>query len=234
MKIAIMQPYFIPYIGYFQLINAVDQFIIYDDIQYTKKGWINRNRVLINNKDAYITLPLKKDSDYADIKDRYLAESWDSERNKILNRLRANYRRAPYFEVTYPLAEKILLFDNVNLFNFLLQSIRTILDHLNIRTNIIISSTLDVDKTFKSEKKVIAICEKMNSSDYVNAIGGVSLYNKEHFFDQNITLHFLKTKNIQYQQFGKPFIASLSIIDMLMFNSVDSVISMINEQYELV
>ena len=114
MKIAIMQPYFIPYIGYFQLINAVDKFIVYDDIQYTKKGWINRNRVLVNNKDSYITLPLKKNSDYADIKDRHLAESWNSERNKISNRLMANYRKAPYFEITYPLVDKILSFDNVN------------------------------------------------------------------------------------------------------------------------
>ena len=86
MKIALMQPYFIPYIGYFQLINAVDQFIIYDDIQYTKKGWINRNRILVNNSDAYITLPLKKDSDYADIKDRHLAASWNSDRKKILEK----------------------------------------------------------------------------------------------------------------------------------------------------
>ena len=194
MKIAIMQPYFIPYIGYFQLINAVDKFIVYDDIQYTKKGWINRNRVLVNNKDSYITLPLKKHSDYADIKDRQLAESWNSERNKILNRLRANYRRAPYFEITYPLVDKILSFDNVNLFNYLLQSLKVILNHLDIDTPIIVSSTLGIDKALKSEEKVIAICKKINASDYVNAIGGVSLYNKENFFDQNITLHFLKNK----------------------------------------
>lgn len=234
MKIAIMQPYFIPYIGYFQLINAVDHFIIYDDIQYTKKGWINRNRLLVNNKDAYITLPLKKDSDYADIKDRYLAASWDRERKKILGRLTANYKKAPYFRKTYPLIEKILLFDNINLFEYLLQSIRVILDHLNIDTPITISSTLDIDQTLKSQDKVIAICKKNNASDYLNAIGGISLYNKEHFSDQDITLHFLKTGNIQYQQFGKEFVASLSIIDMLMFNSVDSVISMVNEKYELV
>ena len=234
MKIAIMQPYFIPYIGYFQLINAVDQFIIYDDIQYTKKGWINRNRILVNSKDAYITLPLKKDSDYADIKDRYLAESWGLERKKIVNRLMANYKRAPYFEETYPLIEGILLFDKVNLFEYLIQSINLVLRHLNILTPIIISSTLDVDRTLKSQEKVIGICKQMDASDYVNPIGGICLYNKQHFSNQNIALRFLKTANIQYHQFNNAFIPSLSIIDVLMFNSVDSVISMINEKYELV
>ena len=234
MKLAIMQPYFIPYIGYFQLINWVDQFIIYDDIQYTKKGWVNRNRVLVNSNDAYITLPLKKDSDYADIKDRYLAESWDSDRKKIINRIIENYRGAPYFEETYPLIEKILLFENNNLFKFLLQSLTLILNHLNIHTPIIISSTLGIDKTLKSQDKVIAICKNMEASDYVNPIGGISLYDKDHFSDQNISLHFLKTEIIQYQQFGNTFVPSLSIIDMLMFNSIENVISMINEKHDII
>ncbi|OUR90536.1 hypothetical protein A9Q81_18790 [Gammaproteobacteria bacterium 42_54_T18] len=234
MKLAIMQPYFIPYIGYFQLINAVDQFIIYDDIQYTKKGWVNRNRVLVNHKDAYITLPLKKDSDYADIRDRCLAESWGLERDKILNRLMANYKKAPYFEETYPPIEGILLFDKVNLFEYLLHSLKVILGHLNIHTPIIISSDVNVDKTLKSQEKVIAICRKMNASNYINPIGGTCLYNKNNFNQQNIELHFLKTQKIQYQQFENIFIPSLSIIDVLMFNSVDRVKSMINEKYELV
>lgn len=234
MKLAIMQPYFIPYIGYFQLINRVDQFIIYDDIQYTKKGWVNRNRILVNSNDAYITLPLKKDSDYADIKDRYLAESWDSDKKKIISRLIENYRRAPYFEETYPLIEKILLFENTNLFKFLLQSLKLLLNHLNIHTPIIISSTLGIDKTLKSQEKVIAICKKMEASDYVNPIGGISLYDKGHFSNQNISLHFLKTENIKYQQFGNTFVPSLSIIDMLMFNSIENVMSMINEKHDLI
>ena len=87
MKVGIMQPYFFPYIGYFQLMNAVDEFVVYDNIEFTKKGWINRNRILVNGKDAFITISLKKDSDYLDVRDRYLADSWSSDRVKMLNRM---------------------------------------------------------------------------------------------------------------------------------------------------
>src|SRR4030042_5533275 len=98
MKIAIMQPYFLPYIGYFQLMNAVDEFVIYDNIEFSKKGWINRNRILVNGKDSYITIPLKKDSDYLDVRDRYLAETWSSEKIKMLKRIIGSYRKAPRFD----------------------------------------------------------------------------------------------------------------------------------------
>ena len=93
MRIAIMQPYLFPYIGYFQLMNAVDEFVIYDNIEFTKKGWINRNRILVNGRDSFITVPLKKDSDYLDVRDRYLADSWPSERVTILYRIKQSYRR---------------------------------------------------------------------------------------------------------------------------------------------
>jgi hypothetical protein len=110
-KIAIMQPYFFPYIGYFQLINAVDEFVVYDNIEYTKKGWINRNRILVNSQDAYITLPLKRDSDYLDIRERFLADSWSRESKVMLNRIAGAYRNAPNFRLVYPLIEKCILFD---------------------------------------------------------------------------------------------------------------------------
>jgi hypothetical protein len=97
-KIAIMQPYFFPYIGYFQLINAVEEFVIYDNIEFTKKGWINRNRILVNGADSYISLPLKKDSDFLHVKDRFLADTWDQDRKKMLNRITESYRKAPFYK----------------------------------------------------------------------------------------------------------------------------------------
>ena len=103
MKLAIMQPYFMPYIGYFQLINSVDKFIIYDNIQYTKKGWINRNRILVNGKDQLITLPIKKDSDYLDVIERELSESWDKDKNKMLNVIKSSYSKSPYFQEVFSL-----------------------------------------------------------------------------------------------------------------------------------
>ena len=98
MKLAIMQPYFLPYIGYFQLIAAVDQFIVYDNIKYTKKGWINRNRLLQNGTDTVFSIPLSKDSDALDIRERQIAA--DFRRDKLLKQIAEAYRKAPYFGQT--------------------------------------------------------------------------------------------------------------------------------------
>ena len=135
-----MQPYFFPYIGYFQLMAAVDMFIVYDNIKYTKKGWINRNRMLQNGKDVMFSLPLKSDSDALDVRDRELAA--DFNRDKLLNQFKAAYRRAPYFAQTFPLVEQIVRHQDTNLFRFLHHSIVKTCEHLGITTEIRISSDI--------------------------------------------------------------------------------------------
>ena len=120
-KIAIMQPYIFPYIGYFHLINSVDEFIIYDNIQYTKKGWINRNRILSNGEDTILTFPLKKDSDYLDVKDRILADVWDKEKIKLLNKIQISYKNSPEYNLVYPIIEECILHQETNLFKFILK-----------------------------------------------------------------------------------------------------------------
>ena len=138
MKLAIMQPYFFPYIGYFQLMNAVEEFVIYDNIEFTKKGWINRNRILVKGKDSYITLPLKKDSDYLDVRDRYLSEIWSNEKRKILNRLTTSYKKSAYFDLVFHILERCLSFEEQNLFKFILNSLDQIKKYLEIETSIFI------------------------------------------------------------------------------------------------
>ena len=235
MKIAIMQPYFFPYVGYFQLMNAVDEFIVYDNIKYTKKGWINRNRILVNGKDVYITVPLKKDSDCLDVRDRYLASAWFlEEKNKMLNKIRESYRRAPYFDNTYPVIEKCILFDDGNLFRFLINSLNLIKEYLGIRTSLFKSSAIPIDHRLRAEKKVIAICKARKADVYLNPIGGVELYEKDNFKNEGIVLHFLETNNITYKQFNYDFIASLSIIDMMMFNSREEIKKYLDSNYSLI
>ena len=185
MKLAIMQPYFFPYIGYFQLMNAVDEFVIYDNIKYTKKGWINRNRILVNGKDDYINLPLKKDSDYLDVRDRSLAEIWLAERTKMLNRIKESYKKSPYFEYTYPVIEKCIFFEETNLFKFIFNSLNVIKDHLEIPGSFIVFSTIPIDHALKAEEKVIAICKAKKADVYINPIGGVELYDKDVFKRRN-------------------------------------------------
>ena len=111
-KIAIMQPYFFPYIGYWQLMNAVDQFVLYDNIQYTKKGWITRNRFLRDGNAIYFSLPIKKDSDYLNICDRYLTDGFEKEASKILRQIKSAYKRAPHFIDAFDLFEDCLIYKN--------------------------------------------------------------------------------------------------------------------------
>lgn len=231
MKVGIMQPYFLPYIGYFQLLNAVDKYVIYDNIQYTKKGWINRNRILQNGKDILISIPLEKDSDYLDVRDRFITEGFD--RKKLLNQIKESYRKAPYWDAVMPLIDDIINYYDKNLFRFIFNSVERICRYLDIDTDIIISSALDIDHSLKGQGKVIAICKKIGATDYYNAIGGQELYNGDDFKKENINLHFLSTNTIEYKQLGNEFVPWLSILDVMMFNSVDKIKDMLNN-YKLV
>lgn len=234
MKIAIMQPYFFPYIGYFQLMNAVDEFVIYDNIEFTKKGWINRNRILVDGKDTYITLPLKKDSDYLNVKERYLAEIWPTERKKMLNRIIESYRKSPHFNTVYPIIEKCFLFEEKNLFQFILNSIDAINGYLGISTSLIISSSIPIDHQLRAENKVLGICKSQNADFYINPIGGTELYNKDDFKKEGINLFFLKTGDIKYKQFHNDFVPFLSIIDVMMFNSKEEINKHLESSFTLV
>jgi len=229
-----MQPYFFPYIGYFQLINAVDEFVIYDNIQFTKKGWINRNRILVNGQDTYITLPLKRDSDYLDVCERFLADSWFQEKKAMLNRIAGAYRKAPHFEQVYPLIEKCIAFDENNLFRFILNSLSLVNEYLQISTPLVVSSTILINHELKAEEKVIALCRARNATEYLNPIGGVSLYQKEYFRRENMDLYFIKSNDMIYKQLDHDFVPWLSIIDVMMFNSRDEIKKYLSASYTLI
>ena len=229
MRVGIMQPYLFPYIGYFQLIAAVDLFIVYDNIKYTKKGWINRNRILQNGKDVMFSLPLKRDSDYLDVYQRELSS--DFNRDKLLNQFKEAYRHAPYFAEIFPLIEQVVCYKDVNLFRFLYNSIERTCEHLGITTEIRISSDIAIDHDLKNQDKVLALCEAVGATSYINAIGGIELYSKETFRAKGIELQFIKAKPFEYEQLIEPFIPWLSIIDVMMFNSLNVIKSRLAEFY---
>lgn len=216
-SIAIMQPYFCPYIGYFQLIQSADVFVIYDNIEYTKKGWINRNRFLANGEAATFSLALKKDSDHLDVRERFLAENFD--RRKLLNRIEGAYRKAPYFDDVLPLLKSVVLNEQQNLFAFIHHSVAEVCDYLGITTRIVRSSHVEIDHSLRGQDKVVAICQAFQADTYINPIGGRELYAKETFRNQGLELRFLQTGDIVYPQLGAEFVASLSIIDVMMFNA---------------
>ena len=236
MKIAIMQPYFFPYLGYFQLINAVDIFIVYDNIQFTKKGWGRRNRMLLNGKAKMFSLPLKNASGFLDIKERCLADDYLLTNKKTLRQLENAYSKAPHFHKVFPLLQRCFLFKkHDNLFDFLLFSINEICSFLEIESTIKISSVLDDEgECLRNKKRIIRLCEKLNATMYINPIGGQQLYDKSEFDEQGLILKFLKMHKIQYQQLDSMnFIPNLSIIDVMMFNDKSTIKNFLGN-YDLV
>ena len=231
-SLAVMQPYFLPYIGYFQLIGAVDVFVVYDNIKYTKKGWINRNRMLRDGRDVLFSLPLKGDSDSLDICQRQLAA--DFNRAKLLNQFIGGYRHAPCFAETFPLIEQIVQYAETNLFLFLHHSIVRICQHFGIGTEIRRSSEIAIDHDLKYQDKVLALCTVVGASSYLNAIGGMDLYSQQAFRERGIELKFIRSKPFEYAQFGNPFVPWLSIIDVMMFNPLDTIKTCIATNHELI
>ena len=197
MKIAIMQPYFFPYIGYFQLINVVDQFVIYDDVNYIKRGWINRNRILFNRMDQLITLKLEKPSTSKPINKHIIF----SDNKNIKETIRRAYSKSVCFNKVFPLVEKALDNPERNLSNYLEFSIKEICNYLEIDTEILISSKLKKNNNLRGEEKIIEICKVLSASQYINPIGGMNLYSGKRFKQEGIDLSFLKTRDFNYKQY---------------------------------
>lgn len=229
-KLAIMQPYFMPYIGYFQLIAAVDLFIVYDNIKYTKKGWINRNRILRNGADVMVSLPLAAASDSCDVIERQLAA--DFKPQKLLAQIAGAYRAAPFFRETTPLIERIVMFEDWNLFRFNLHSIQQVCAHLGVATPVRVSSDFAIDPSLTAQDKVLALCEAAGADIYVNPIGGVGLYAREAFQARGIELRFQRADPFDYPQFGADFVPWLSIIDVLMFNPIDRIVECLSSGWK--
>ncbi len=216
MTVAIMQPYFLPYIGYFQLINAVDKFIFYDDVNFIKNGWINRNRIIINNKINYLTVQLNGASSNKLINEVEFTDN----RNKLISTINLAYKRAPYFNQVFPLINDILVFQTSSISELAIFSIEMVSEFLSINTIFEVSSLKYSDtKGLEKAERLKEICHRNEACKYINPIGGQGLYNKDDFRSANIDLHFLKTNFIKYKQFQHDFISNLSIIDVLMFNN---------------
>lgn len=231
MKLGIMQPYYFPYIGYWQLINAVDKYVIYDDVNFIKGGWINRNRILMNGQAKMINLKMNGASPNKLI--NQVEVSGDIVYNKkLLKTIESCYKKAPYFAKGYPIIENIIIKNEKNLAKYLEYSIRNICDYLGISTEVIISSKINKNNDLKGQDKVIEICNILDADEYCNAIGGQDLYSYDDFKDNGINLRFLKTGKVEYKQFKNEFVSNLSIVDMIMFNSVEDINNML-KIYEL-
>lgn len=231
MKIGIMQPYFFPYIGYWQLINIVDKYVVYDDVNYINRGWINRNRILVEGIPKYFNLPILGASQNKLI-NQIRMNSDHKLKIRNLQILKSSYKKAPYFKSVYPLIEDIILYNEENMANYIFNSLKKICGFLGIKTELIKSSRLKKDCTLKGQEKIIDICKLLEATDYYNAVGGKELYSSLAFSKRDLHLYFLKTDDIKYKQFENEFQSNLSIIDVMMFNSLEEIRNMLY-QYTL-
>lgn len=221
MKLGIMQPYLFPYIGYYQLIQAVDKFVIYDDVTFIKGGWINRNNILgQGNKAQAFTLPLAGASSNLKINEINIDQKqWPHFKKKFRKSLEQQYRKAPFFENTCSIINECLEFQDHNLSNFLGHSLLTMCKHLGLEVDMVMHSDRFDNQNLSAQSRVLDICAQTKANTYINAIGGQALYSKEDFKHNNIDLFFLQPEPITYPQFHDQFVPYLSIIDTMMFNS---------------
>ena len=212
-----MQPYFFPYLGYFQLVAAADIFVIYDDTQFISRGWVNRNRILVNGEPSFITLPLKKAHLKTNINARYFVDDIEWHKKKALKAIRTSYSRAPYFEENFPLIESIFNCAERNVAAFNENSIREISKYLGIATQIRVSSALGVGTELCAQERIFALLSGLGAAAMITPIGGINLYSCDEFMKHGIDLRFIKMNDIAYRQFGSDFSPNLSIIDVFMF-----------------
>ena len=234
MKISMMQPYLFPYIGYFQLINLSDYFGIANDVQFIKRGWINRNRILQNSESNIFSFSVKKDSFQKNIKERYFTDNFNNEKKYFFKRLKQNYIQAPFYTETIQFLDFVFEFKETNISKFNENQLKLICNYLEINTIFINPSLMIFDKNIgkNAEDRVIKRLKKLDKLEikqFINPIGGKELYHKDFFKKNNFELIFIKPNEISYKQFNNNFISNLSIIDVMMFNSVGKIKDMLNE-----
>jgi len=222
MKLAIMQPYLFPYVGYFQLLAGVDKFVFYDDVNFIKRGWINRNRLLLSGGVHYITIPLSGASAFLKINQIDVQQS-DKWRRKILTSVRHSYSKAPNFNVVYDLFSKVLLSDESRISELAKQSIIAVSKYLGLETQFVMSSSIYGNSDLNGVDRILDICQKEKASQYYNLPGGREFYDGKIFEKNGVLLHFTNPRLNTYKQFSEEFYPGLSIVDVLMFNSPEEV-----------
>jgi|AntAceMinimDraft_18_1070375.scaffolds.fasta_scaffold02570_6 hypothetical protein len=229
MKLAIMQPYFFPYIGYFQLINAVDTFVIYDDVQYIARGWINRNYFLRKDGKFLFTIPVAKYKQGAKINEVLInSDKWKEDLKKMLF---YTYKRAPFYKKVLNSIENLFLIESDNLSEYCAKSIELVCQYVGVNTQLLFSSNIKYDN-FNKIKKINSILKNEKASSFVLPPGSKELYKSNDFIVP--TSFLIPNNDLNYLQFSKKrFESNLSIIDIMMFNSKKEIKKMLNE-YSLI
>ena len=229
MTLGIMQPYFMPYIGYWQLMAAVDMYVVYDDVNYIKGGWVARNNILLNGQKHMFTITLNCASPNKLFNEITIKDDF----KKFSRLIESAYRKAPYYAEVRALLDKICNYEDKSLGAFMMHSFQVVLDYLEIDTKLVLSSTIEKDNDLRGKDKVKHICHLLGADTYYNAIGGQELYDKVDFKAGGIDLYFVQTNLTPYAQLGNEFVPGLSMIDVLMHNDKENVIKIL-KNYSLI
>ena len=225
-----MQPYFLPYLGYFQLINAVDKFIFFDDVGFIKQGWINRNNILLNRKKHRFTIPVQNISSFTSIRTTLISEKPLFWNQKLSSTFRHAYSKAPFFDAVFPQIDDILRgAKNRRIADVAIDSVQLVLTYLGIEKTLLRSAERYDNNLMTLSERVVDICQKEGASGYINAIGGLHFFDREYFEKSLIQLQFLKPNLRKYSQNTPEFIAGLSILDVLMYNEPTTVKAMLGD-----
>lgn len=228
MILGMMQPYFYPYLGYWQLMNMVDEYILYDDVNYIKGGWINRNRIKMNGSDGLFGISVKKASQNRKINEHEICMT-PKDKERLINKVKCSYAKAPYINEVIALFEDTVNYEKTNLAEYLAYSNRKIAEYMGITTPIYSATELNLDHTSRAQQRIIDICKQRGATEYINAIGGKELYTKQDFEEEGLNLKFLRMdSDIVYPQGKGDFIPYLSILDILMFNSKEEIKELLN------
>ncbi len=218
-----MQPYLFPYVGYFQLAYAVDDFVFLDDATFIKGGYINRNSILLSGEPHRFALPVRDISSFRSIREHhYLGPA-----SRFLDLLRHAYRKAPQFEAVYHLVEDVLGGGCTAVSEVNARSVRMTLDYLGVQRTFGFSSTIDPQPCLTGEDRVLALCAHRRATVYINASGGRQLYDAGRFRAHGILLGFIEPRFSEYRQHASRFVAGLSVIDALMWNRPADVAAML-------
>jgi hypothetical protein len=230
-----MQPYLFPYLGYIQLLRAVDTFVFFDDVNFINKGWINRNNILVNGNAHLFTLPLKKASQNKLINEIEISD-YENWKTQFLQQIEFNYKKASHFETIFPWLKQTLEIKQYNLLNELVcDTLRSTAKLLDLKTKFQNSSELNYKSNaeMSGQDKVLSICKILNTTNYINPKNGQELYNREDFTNQNIKLNFILMDDIEYSQAkNKSFVPFLSVLDVLMYNGTEGT-KLLLEKYQL-
>lgn len=228
MKLAVMQPYLFPYIGYFQLIYAADFFLIYDDVAYIKQGYINRNSILSVNGVTRFTVPVPGASSNKMISELAFSRGV----SKIIRTIEQTYSKASYFKDVFPMILEALQHEDRAIASVCQKSYEDIFSYVGIEKKIYKTSELEYDRNNNARDRLFSLCNKFGSDCYVNSPGGRDLYSKQDFSERGIDLKFIKMLPVEYPQGGVEFVPNLSIIDILMRCSPEEINNML-ARYEL-